>query len=213
MLNKESTVLDVGCRCGGLGLALYEEFGVTEYSGVDIHEAAVNEAKRMNSNAEFYCGDILKLTDTDLMGEEFSSVFSLSCVDWNVQFLEMLNAVWNHVKPGGYLVATFRLTDSKGCKDFDDSYQFINFQNRLEGERAAYVVMNANELLNILSEFDPSEINAYGYWGQPSATAVTPYDKLCFSAFSIKKSDNPRDSLVLNLDLPEDILASITDFS
>ena len=91
MLNKESTVLDVGCGCGGLGLALYEEFGVTEYSGVDIHEAAVNEAKRMNSNAEFYCGDILKLTDTDLMGEEFSSVFSLSCVDWNVQFLEMLN--------------------------------------------------------------------------------------------------------------------------
>jgi hypothetical protein len=76
---------------------------------------------------------------------------------------------------GGYLVSTFRLTDGEGCNDISRSYQYINFDGILEGELASYVVLNAKDLLQHLRIFDPSEINAYGYWGAPSATAVKPY--------------------------------------
>jgi hypothetical protein len=40
-----------------------------------------------------------------------------------------------------------------------------------------------------LDQFYPSEIKGTGYWGIPSSTAVTPYDSLCFAAFSITKRE------------------------
>ena len=41
-----TSVLDVGCGCGGLGLALAERFGVSRYTGVEINAAAVAESAR-----------------------------------------------------------------------------------------------------------------------------------------------------------------------
>jgi len=50
------------------------------------------------------------------------------------------------------------------------------------------------------------EINAYDYWGAPSTMVVTPYAKLCFTAFSIRKrSSDDIDSPRYNLSLPENI--------
>jgi hypothetical protein len=58
----------------------------------------------------------------------------------------------------------------------------------------------------------PSSITAYGYFGKPSLTAVTPYKKLCFSGFLIRKkilgSDNDIGTK-LDLNLPEEILKSL----
>lgn len=174
-LDRSQTVLDIGCGCGGLGLALREQFGVEDYTGVEINFSAAEAGRVMNPKSNILCGDILNLSQSELNGKRFDIVFSLSCVDWNVRFSDMLAAAWNHVLPGGYLVSTFRLTDGEGCNDISRSYQYINFDGILEGELASYVVLNAKDLLQQLRIFDPSEINAYGYWGAPSATAVKPY--------------------------------------
>jgi SAM-dependent methyltransferase len=203
-------VLDIGCGCGGLGLALREKFGVTQYTGVEINLAAAQAAIGLNPNARIINGDILEVGRTKLLGQYFDAVFSLSCVDWNVRFQDMLLAAWTYVKPGGYLVSTFRLSDGEGCLDFDKSYQFINFEGVLEGERAAYVVLNYHSLLQQLGAFNPLEINAFGYWGAPSASAVTPYQQLCFAAFTIRKRhDSEICPMRLNLDLPKEILDSL----
>lgn len=206
-LNQHDVILDIGCGCGGLGLALRDRFEIENYTGVEINQSAAETGRVMNPKAHILCGDILDLSRDVLHDRCFSVVFSLSCVDWNVRFSDMLAAAWNHVLPGGHLVSTFRLTVEEGCGDFSRSYQYINSDEIMEGERASYVVLNAKDLIQQLRKFNPAEISAYGYWGAPSVTAVTPYEKLCFSAFSIRKRKSADvGALCSHLELPAEIL-------
>ena len=207
---KHHTVLDVGCGCGGLGLALRERFSTCDYTGVEINELAAETARAMNSEARILCGDIVHLSEGALAGKRFDLVFSLSCIDWNADFSEMLAAAWTHVRPGGHLVSTFRLTVDEGCNDAGRSYQYINSSGSRDGEHATYVVKNASELLEELAMLGPSAIDAYGYWGSPSPTAITPYQALCFVAISMRKR-RASDTLPLTrrLDLPQDVIAAL----
>lgn len=204
-------ILDIGCGCGGLGLALRDQFGVEHYTGVEINPLAAEAGRAMNPAAEILCGDILDLGRGVLRGKSYDAVFSLSCVDWNVRFSDMLAAAWGFVAAGGSLVATFRLAIGDGCDDMEKSYQYINCDGRMEGERAAYVVLNARALICLLESFSPASIHAIGYWGSPSATAVTPFEKLCFAAFSIqRRADEDTAAPRLELDLPPDVKDSIS---
>jgi SAM-dependent methyltransferase len=205
-LDAKTSVLDVGCGCGGLGLALRERFGVTRYQGVEINAEAVAVGNSLNPGALLH-GDILQVRDTHLNNQKFELVFSLSCVDWNVEFSEMLRTAWDMVQPGGNFVATFRLTDGVGCRDMARCYQHINYQGEREGELAAYVVLNASELVNDLLSLSPASLRIYGYWGVPSASAVTPYERLCFVACSISKRalTDSAETLKFELDLPLEI--------
>jgi SAM-dependent methyltransferase len=209
-LDSSRSVLDIGCGCGGLGLALRERFGVERYTGVEINAPAAEAGRKLNPKARILCGDVLDVSAGALKDERFDAVFSLSCVDWNVRFSEMLAAAWKHVLPDGRLIATFRLTDAEGCRDIEKSYQHINYDGIRTGERAAYVVLNACVLLQQLDAFEPVEIDAFGYWGAPSATAVTPYQRLCFAAFSLRKRRPGNSSAARRrLELPQEILDAI----
>lgn len=208
-LNSTQEVLDIGCGCGGLGLALKERFGIVDYTGVEINELSAEAGQEMNPVASIICGDILDLNQAILQNKYFDVVFSLSCVDWNVQFSDMLTAAWDYVKPGGYFVATFRLTTEVGCNNIKQSYQYINYDGKKEGELASYVVLNSKNLLQELNKFNPSEIRGYGYWGTPSVTAITPYEKLCFAAFAIKKRNvDEIEETRYNLQLPVEFLGT-----
>lgn len=205
-LTANHSVLDIGCGCGGLGLALREQFGVTSYTGVEINAQAVEIGNRLNPGA-LLRGDFLDISSAQLAGRQFDVVFSLSCVDWNVEFAAMLRTAWSMVKPGGNFVATFRLTDGDGCSDMARCFQYINYQGEREGELAAYVVLNAGKLMADLLTFDPANVHFYGYWGAPSSSAVTPYNRLCFVACALSKRNAADDAKTLNvtLDLPEGI--------
>jgi SAM-dependent methyltransferase len=208
-LDQTDAVLDIGCGCGGLGMALRERFGVENYCGVEINSAAAAAGRELNPKARIMSGDIIEISRDELGDAEFDVVFSLSCVDWNIAFEEMLAVAWKHVRPGGQLVATFRLTDGEGCSEFSKSHQFINYDGQKEGELAAYVVLNAGDLLRRLLAYDPAEINAYGYWGPPSSTAETPYERLCFAGFSVRRRVAESGPPKVKLDLPLDLLAEI----
>jgi SAM-dependent methyltransferase len=208
-LDRQHSILDIGCGCGGLGLALRERFGVENYTGVEINQRAAEVGRVMNSEARILCGDFLDLGQTELRNQHYTHVFSLSCVDWNVRFADMLAAAWNFVLPGGHLIATLRLVVGEGCNDINRSYQYINYEGIREGERAPYVVLNAASLIRELIGFCPTSISAYGYWGAPSATAVTPYERLCFCALSICKKGPVTGGLKFDLRLPKEILVAI----
>lgn len=206
----QTRVLDIGCGCGGLGLALFEAFGVVDYTGVEINKAAALTGIQMNPRAKILEGDILNVGAAGLVDQQFDLVFSLSCVDWNVEFEPMFRTAWTKVAPGGSLVATFRLTDSAGCRDMDRSYQYINYEGRKEGELAAYVVLNAAELMSIFIGLEPARVHVYGYIGGPSSTAVTPYDRLCFVACSVyKRRDSDGPEIECALDVPPEIRESM----
>ena len=141
-LGAKDSILDIGCGCGGLGLALRDEYGVQKYTGVEINSLAAEMAENLNPKASIFCGDFLDLRENILRDTDFNVVFSLSCFDWNIKFSDMLAAAWDHVQPGGNLVATFRVTTDAGCDDMKQSYQYINFDGKMEGECASYVVLN-----------------------------------------------------------------------
>ena len=69
--------------------------------------------------------------------------------------------------------------------------------------------MNINEIIFTISKtLNVSEINSYGYWGKPSKTAVTPYNKIFFAVFSVKKYINNINNpgIIYNFDFPDDVL-------
>jgi SAM-dependent methyltransferase len=209
-LGPASTVLDIGCGCGGLGLALRERFGVTAYTGVEINRQAAQAAREVNPGGRFLHADILAVPPRELSEGEFDMVVSLGCIDWNVQFAEMLARSYAYVKPGGRFVSSFRVTPGRSLTDMRESYQYINFEGRKSGEVAPYVVLNTGELLKQLKAFAPARISGYGYWGTPSATAVTPLPKVGFVVIAVQKPHAAGGTTAVELDLPADLLASTT---
>jgi ubiquinone/menaquinone biosynthesis C-methylase UbiE len=205
-LNNQSTILDIGCGCGGLGLSLKEKFGVQCYTGIDINCQAIGEAKRLNPYGYFISDDFLAVSPTLIKENSYDAVFSLSCFDWNLEFDQMLTRAWSFVKKGGWLVATFRLVNGLGCNDMKKSYQYINYKGDLSGELAPYVVFNGDQLISKLLMMDPDCLIGCGYFGPPSKTAVTPYGQICFSAIAIKKrSDDLVAKTKIFLELPEEL--------
>lgn len=206
-INRDDSVLDIGCGCGGLALALAEKYGPVIYTGVDINEAAVIAGKSLVPEATMLYGDVLEVSNRVIAEKQYRLVFSLSCVDWNVQFEEMLSTAWSHVEPGGYLIATFRLCAGPSISDIEKSFQYVNFDGLQHGEKAPYVVLNLADLLTRLRALNPAKIIANGYWGTPSKSARTPYESLCFSAFGIRKPKLELErEFTQDLVLPADLL-------
>ena len=204
-----TTILDVGCGTGGLGYALSQEFNITKYTGIDINapmiEYAKYKSKLSNYNFKFVNGDIAE-QNIQINSNVYDVVTSLSCVDWNLSLHNNINACWEKVACGGYLVLSLRITLEKGINDIDKSYQIINFDNTVDlndKEKANYVIINYFDALKILKGLNPESIDAYGYWGKPSDTVVTLYDKVIFSVFAIKKNTYSRiNNTKLSLNLP-----------
>jgi SAM-dependent methyltransferase len=206
-LSGEERILDIGCGCGGLGLALKEKFGIESYTGIEINEIAARKARELNPLATIFIGDFLEFSDSLISMCNYDVVFSLSCLDWNIEFEKMLLAAWEHVAPGGSLIATFRIVAGQGINDINASYQYINYEGGLSGETAPYIVLNAKDLLTKLGSLSPSSIHAYGYFGTPSASSVTPFETICFTAVSAKKRLlDDSGSTKLHLNLPSEIL-------
>ncbi len=204
-LNESTSVLDIGCACGGLGLALNERFGVRNYTGIEISIEAAKTARILNPKAQIIDGDVLEISDQQL--GVYDIVVSLSCIDWNVEFSAMLQKAWSIVKVGGEMVLSLRLTEKHGIDDINKSSQFINFEGKKEGEIAPYVVLNYHEWMKTAKSLPKiSGIRGYGYYGSPSITAVTPFKKVCFAVFALQKNHNEQDcEIVIDLNIPNAI--------
>lgn len=202
-ISKENSILDLGCGCGGLGLSLKEKFGEINYTGIDINENSIAKSKSVYSEGIFYSGDILD-SDFDNFVEKFDRVISFSCVDWNVEFDLMLKRSWDFVSPGGYLIISLRLTEEKTVKDLGTSFQQIDNEFK-----AQYTILNKDEILETFKKFNPIEIQSYGYWGNIKKTVsyfsyrtYSPYEKICFCVFAIKKRINEIEPIKIKLELP-----------
>jgi SAM-dependent methyltransferase len=205
-------VLDVGCAAGGLEYALKEKFKIEEYFGVDINEKCIETAKENRTGRKkdipvtLICEDIMECKSIPYNG--FDNVFSLSCADWNVRTLEILQRCWEYVQNNGNFILTLRLTNGSSASDISESFQYISFGekplSKKRAEKAPYVVFNVRDALRILAALQPKPIKifAYGYWGSPSKTAVTPYARLVFTAFAMRKSNPPNDETEFDCRLP-----------
>lgn len=183
-------ILDIGCACGGLSKALSEKFSFASYTGIDINEAAINLAQqqvKVGKPITFIPGDILELD----VNRQYDLVVSLSCADWNIEIDKMIEKCWTIVKTGGYFIISMKITNEKGINDIQKSYQYINFSGvEKKPEIAIYTVFNFKDTLIRFSGLSPRPklIGAYGYWKEPSPMAITPFKKVVFAVFYIKKA-------------------------
>lgn len=187
-------ILDVGCAAGGLVEALGSRFAVEGYVGVDISEAAIEDAKKRLQSfrmpAEFHAGDICSCPA--LRDAKFDLVTALSVVDWNLDTTGILAACWDRVAPGGELLLSLRLTPEESVCDIGRSYQYIWFEEEPpppDTEIAQYTVLNVGDALGLLRRQNPNpaSILAYGYWGKPSAVARTPFERLLFTVLLVRR--------------------------
>jgi SAM-dependent methyltransferase len=202
-------ILDIGSACGGLGLALQERFGrPSSYTGIEFNTQAVLTAQILNPSAHFIEGDFLQVKDSELREGGYDLVFSLSCVDWQINTVELLKRAWETVSLGGLLILSLRLTLDGSCTDFSKSFQFINYHGLQQGEKAPYVVLNVGEVRTLIRDLGAlGGVRGLGYWGAPSSTAVTPFPSVCFAVLALAKSEERLGS-TWDLTLPEDVLAA-----
>ena len=194
-LNKSSRVLDIGSACGGLGEVLSQKYNIKSYDGIEINKKAYLYSKLKNPKFNFCNSDLLNYQKRKKKISRFEFVFSLGCVDWNLEFDKMLKKAWKHVEKKGFLIITLRLTD---ISKFKKSYQYINFYKRKRGEKANYQVLFFKNLSKKLSKFNMSKILSYGYWGKPNPTVVTTHKRIFFIALAIQKNNTKKNLISLD---------------
>ena len=184
-LSKKSNVLDIGSACGGLGKILYKKFKIDYYLGLEVNKSASNFSKNIFPRGNFKNLDFLNFEKEKKQLTQFDYVFSLGCIDWNVQFDRMLKKAWKHVKIDGYLVLTLRFTNQKLKRQY---FQFINFSKQLKGDKANYHILNFAKFKKKINSFNIKKLIQYGYWKNPSPTAIIPFKKLYFAGIALQKS-------------------------
>lgn len=187
-------------------MALRERFGLRHYLGVDLSREAVSLGSERFPELDLRVGDFLDLPES--LDENWDVVCSLSCIDWNIEFDAMLTRLWRLVAPGGHAVVSVRLTPGQSVLNVHKSYQYVNFEGAKSGERAPYVVLNYQEWLErVLKLENVMSLYAYGYWGKPSPSAITPFGDLVFGVFQVTKRDQLGDGKVeMLLDLPSEVV-------
>ncbi len=186
--SANSAVIDMGCACGGLGLALKERFGISNYTGVDINVQAINYARQMQPAAKFYSDDFLKISEQ--FTGAYDLAFSLSCADWNVQTVELLRALFGSLKSGGKMIVSSRLTNLDSVVNVAEARQRIAFGENTEStEWAPYKVYRLKTFLDIFMKIgDVSEIYGFGYWGKAPATVEgLGFNDIFYMVFAIEK--------------------------
>ena len=201
---SDTKVLDIGCGCGGLGMALKEKFGIKDYTGIDINKKAIKKAIDLNPLGNFLNEDFLEISSSKIKNNNL--IISLSCIDWNIEFKSMLQKAWSILEEGKFILS-IRLTNKDGINDIKKSYQFINFNGNNEGEIAPYNIYNFKKWFSEIKTLSNiSEIYCYGYNGKPAKTAITPYKEVCFAVFSLSKVKDFNGELRENIKLPIEFL-------
>ena len=205
-LGAGSRVIDMGCACGGLGVALRERFEVVDYWGVDINSECIERAPTVCPHGQFVAGDFLDITER--LPRDFDLAASLGCADWNVQTEDLLRALFAHVKVGGHLLYSCRLSqDQPRSPGVTCAAQDIVFDEDVGAsacpEEAPYKVYRLEQVLGLLLGLGPvREIIAHGYFGDvPKTVKGLPWKRVFYLVCAVERaSEDGPPRLRLNVD-------------
>jgi len=209
-LQKTSSILDIGSACGGLGKALHDRFGCTEYVGLEIHDKAARIGNEVVASfgGRVLCGDILdaeQILQAAGIAPAFDTVVSFSALDWNLDVLRNVQSAWSHVKPGGVLVMSLRLHPRLCLLDLATSYQSTTPGQAESDEIAPYVIINLQSAIGEAAALDPECVQVLGFWGDPSVTAVTPVERIVFCLAVLRKRQEAGPPTQWIVDFPKDV--------
>jgi len=185
----KTKILDIGCACAGLGLALNEQFGCSQYTGLEIHTGAAEIGGRLveHFGGCVITGDVLEGTTLLKPNQTFDLVVSLSALDWNERIRENVRAAWKYVSGGGSLLMTMRLHPHICLESISDSYQSTTPGLSGGSERAPYIIISVPEAVHFAKSLGATQVDVFGYWGKPSVTARTSVKECIFAAAVLRK--------------------------
>ena len=184
-----TTILDIGCACGGLGLALNERFGCWQYTGLEIHAHAAELGGHLveHFGGRVIEGDVLEGVTLLEPAQTFNLVVSLSAVDWNEQIRENIRVAWELVADGGVLLMTIRLHPHICLENIRDSYQSTIPLSGGGTEIAPYIIVSVPRAVQFAKSLGATQVDIFGHWGSPSATAQTSVKECIFAAAVLRK--------------------------
>ena len=180
---KKNKILDAGCASGGMYSALCEKFGTVNYTGIDLDDRCIKNAKKRFLKAKFHKMNIF---DKKLKKNSFDTVmmwnWSYMYSDWKKLFSQAIKLSKKFVMFDNRL----RL-NGPTVTDIDLSYQYYHKSNK----RNFYIIHNLYELLSFfqIGELNIKTINIYGYPlpGKTSARLPIPVSEILIGGILLEK--------------------------
>ncbi len=193
---KNASILDIGCACGGFYNIFKQLADNVDYTGIDVSEELVAEARKSYPAASFFVTEGEKLGfDGNAFDLVYSSgVFHLIEDSWKALYKEAYRVSKNKI------LIDFRLTDKKECR----GKIFMDFYGSGEKNYAVYTAVNVLELFDFLNSLEPrpARISAYGYMNKPSHMSEIGLDEVCMAFFLVEKGRANNIKTEYSLELP-----------
>ena len=200
-------VLDVGCASGGFFNIMRTLEPTIGYTGIDIAEPSIENARQKYPEAKFLVTDGLRLPFED---NEFDLVHTTSVLVVEPRYKELLKEMYR--VSSRFVLADMRLLNNvEDALDQEQSYYRIEYDGKFDGETVPYVVSDADQVVNYILTLEPSPqaLRGTGYFYPVSPKARTQYSEVCMTIFLIQKGGPDTASTELDLsDLPLDFSVS-----
>jgi len=180
-------VLDVGCAAGGFCAVLRDLQPDMHYTGVDISEAMIVEARRRypESRFEVSSGDHLPFRD----GEFDLVLCTGGTLPMILAWRSVIRECWR-VTSGRVLFDVRVVAQGEDLEDVERSYIKMAFAEEWDGAAIApYVVITMSSLHQAVMNLTPAprEIRGYGYYHAVSEMAVTSLQEVCMTTLCLGK--------------------------
>lgn len=180
---KKNKILDAGCAAGGMYSALCEKFGTVDYTGIDLDDRCIKNAKKRFLKAKFHKMNIF---DKKLKKNSFDTVMMWN---WTYMYPDWKRLFYKAIKLSKkYIIFDNRLRiNGPTITDIDLSYQYYHKSNK----RNYYIIHNLYELISFFQtgELNIKKINIYGYHlpGKTSARLPLPISDVLIGGILLEK--------------------------
>lgn len=202
LLRPGISVLDVGCATGGFCAILKELQPNILYTGVDISETMIAEARGLFPDSRF---EVARADSLPFPDGSFDLVLSAGgtfpmILEWRQALRECWRVTRNRV------AFDVRVIESGGgIEDITRSYVKLDFDGRWDGKAMApYVVVTMDALVCAVLSLTPApvKIRGYGYYHEVSGKAVTPFREVCMTAVWLGKQNDAGARVLWEVPLP-----------
>lgn len=187
LLRPGMTVLDVGCAAGGFFAILTELEPAIRYTGVDISDTMIAEARLRYPNCRF---EVVSAEQLPFPDNSFDLVLCTGgTLPMILEWREVLRECWR-VTRSRVLFDVRVVAEGADIEDAHRSYVKLAFAGEWDGRAIApYVVITMPTLQRVVMALRPApaEVRGHGYYHTVSEMAVTPFRDVCMATLCLGK--------------------------
>lgn len=192
VLHENVKILDIGCAQGGFSHAIGQKLSNFSYTGVDISENMIKQAKINYPQHNFYHieeNDDYAILDSNGDDECFDITLVLGILHLHETWRETIKKAWS--KTSSIMILDLRVVSEETIEDKEKSYFKMNFNgDKSDYSRVLpYNLINSSEALSTIQSLcaEAKKISFFGYSQAVSASAVCPVDNVFANVYCIER--------------------------